>query len=117
MKMQSKLGKGGNEMDKDKILEHVRTENIDEGVEYTKNKGLGIGYKIFLSLSIIIIIFNLFTDQKSYSVQSLFWGFIAAENHSLYKFSKDKSNKFVAISAGIACVIFFINHIIYSLGW
>ena len=86
MKMQSKLGKGGNKMDKDRILEQVRTENIDEGVEHIKNKGLGIGYKIFLALSIIIIIFNLFTGQKTYSVQSLFWGFIAAENHSLYKF-------------------------------
>ena len=94
MNMQSKLGKGGNKMDKDRILEQVRTENIDEGVEHIKNKGLGIGYMIFLALSITIMIFNLFTGQKTYSVQSLFWGFIAAEKHSLYRFSGDKSNKF-----------------------
>ena len=116
MNMQSKLGKGGNKMDKDRILEQVRTENIDEGVEHIKNKGLGIGYMIFLALSIIIMIFNLFTGQKTYSVQSLFWGFIAAENHSLYRFSGDKSNKFGAICAGIACVVFLIGHILYSLG-
>lgn len=35
-------------MDKEKILEKARREKKDEGLDYAKNKGLNLGYKIFL---------------------------------------------------------------------
>ena len=104
-------------MDKERILEQVRNENNEEEKLYVRNKGLDIGYKIFLALSIVIIIFNLFTSQKSFSVQSLFWGFIAAENYSQFKFFGEKTNKLTAIFAGFTCIVFLINHIFFSLGW
>lgn len=47
-------------MDKEKILEKTRSEKMDEGFESAKNKRLGLGYKIFLVLITVLLVFNLF---------------------------------------------------------
>lgn len=102
-------------MDKEKILEQARKKNIDEGAEHSKSKGIEIGYKIFLGMSIFLIIFNLFVGEKTFSVQSMFWGFIAAEGYTSYQFSGERSSKFRMIFSGLASIIYLINHILYSI--
>ena len=60
IKLPSLLVKGESDMDKEKILEKTRSEKMDEGFESAKNKRLGLGYKIFLVLITVLLVFNLF---------------------------------------------------------
>ena len=62
------------------------------------------------------IIFNLFVGEKTFSVQSMFWGFIAAEGYTSYQFSGERLSKFRMIFSGLASIIYLINHILYSIG-
>lgn len=107
----SKLVKGGCEMKKDEILEKAREENKDEGIDNVNNKGLSLGYKIFILLSIILIVFNRFNNIESYDILSLMFGFSVAESYSRYKFLKEKSLLISSILSSIACIVFLICHI------
>lgn len=98
-------------MDKEKILEKARNEKVDEGIENAKNKGLSFGYKVFIFLNIILIIFNLFMGQNSYDLMSLFWGFVGAEAYSRYKFSKEKVELISLIGSLMACAGFLACYI------
>lgn len=103
-------------MDKNNFLEKVKKDAVDEGLQHSKLKGLQLGYKIFLGLSIFLIIFNLIMGEDTFSIQSMFWAFIAADGYSNYKFSHVKSYKIQTIFSGIASGIFLLNHILHSLG-
>lgn len=103
-------------MDKETILAQAQKTQEDEGVTFAKHKGLANGYKIFALLSGIVIIFNLFIGQNSYAVMSLFWCFIATEAYASFQFTGEKKYRVTYLSAGIACVLFFVNHILYAIG-
>ena len=107
----SKLVEGGFEMKKDEILEKAREEKKDEGIDNVNNKGLSLGYKIFILLSIILIVFNRFNNIESYDILSLMFGFSVAESYSRYKFLKEKSLLISSILSSIACIVFLICHI------
>jgi len=106
----SKLVKGGFEMKKDEILEKAREEKKDEGIDNVNNKGLSLGYKIFILLSVILIVFNRFNNIKSYDILSLMFGFSVAESYSRYKFMKEKSLLVSVVGSSIACIVFLICH-------
>lgn len=101
-------------MDREKILKKARAEGRDEGLDYAKNKGLSLGYKIFCALIVVFIIFNFFMGKQNYELFSLLWGFIGAEAYSRYKFSKKKVEFISVIGASIACIVFLINYFLYS---
>lgn len=103
-------------MDKEKILEQMRKENIDEGLEHAQNHGLRIGHKIFIIMTLGLIIFNLFAGENNSSLQALFFAFVAAESHSHYNFSNEMKYEIVCIAASIVSVILLIHYIIYALG-
>ena len=107
----SKLVKGGFEMKKDEILEKAREEKKDEGIDNVNNKGLSLGYKIFILLSVILIVFNRFNNIKSYDILSLMFGFSVAESYSRYKFMKEKSLLVSVVGFSLACIVFLICHI------
>jgi len=109
----SKLVKGGFEMKKDEILEKAREEKKDEGIDNVNNKGLSLGYKIFILLSVILIVFNRFNNIKSYDILSLMFGFSVAESYSRYKFMKEKSLLVSVVGSSIACIVFLICHIFF----
>ena len=98
-------------MKKDEILEKARGEKKDEGIDNVNNKGLSLGYKIFILLSVILIVFNRFNNIKSYDMLSLMFGFSVAESYSRYKFLKEKSLLVSVVGFSIACFAFLICHI------
>ena len=109
----SKLVKGGIEMKKDEILKKAREEKKDEGIDNVYNKGLSLGYKIFILLSVILIVFNRLNNIDSYDLLSLIFGFSVAESYSKYKFLKEKSLLISVLGFSIACIVSLICHIFF----
>ena len=109
----SKLVKGGIEMKKDEILKKARGEKKDEGIDNVNNKGLSLGYKIFMLLSVILILFNKINNIESYDILSLMFGFSVAEFYLRYKFLKEKSLLISSILCLIACLVSLICHIFF----
>ncbi len=101
-------------MNKDEILKKARDEKTDEGLENASYKGLSLGYKIFLILILVFIIINFIADKFSHDLICLLWAFIAAENYTRYKFTKEKSYKSSLIASLIISVASFINYIIVT---
>ena len=98
-------------MKKDEILEKAREENKDEGIDNVNNKGLSLGYKIFILLSIILIVFNRFNNIESYDILSLMFGFSVAESYSRYKFSKELNSYYYLILSSFLGIVFLLCHI------
>lgn len=107
----SKLVKGGFEMKKDEILEKAREEKKDEGIDNVNNKGLSLGHKIFILLSVFLLVFNKFNNIKSYDVVSLMFVFSAARYYTEYKFSKELNSYYYLILSSFLGIVFLLCHI------
>ncbi|MDO4719465.1 MAG: DUF6442 family protein [Peptostreptococcaceae bacterium] len=104
-----------NTQDKEKILEKIRKEGRDEGLDYVQQRGLRSGFILFSILAIFFIAFNAYTGQRIYSLLSLLGGFVAADAYSKYRFSKSKAEFIRMIGALILCFGWLINHVADSL--
>ncbi|MDY2987866.1 MAG: DUF6442 family protein [Peptoniphilus sp.] len=102
-------------MDIEEILKKNRDNKEDEGTGNVHTRGLKLGYKTFTLLVIFFIVFNIFTGQTSYAIQSIFCGVIAAEYYEKYKFSKEKIFLAVFILSCIAFIVLLLNHVKYIL--
>lgn len=102
-------------MDKEKLLEQMRDEGYDEGLEYAESEGMNLGYLAMSLMILALVIFNLFVHENSYSILALSNTFIAAKAYSHYKVLKDKISKYTCIIAGIASALFLLFHIPYAL--
>jgi hypothetical protein len=107
----SKLVKGGFEMKKDEILEKAREEKKDEGIDNVNNKGLSLGHKIFILLSVFLLVFNKFNNIESYDVVSLMFVFSAARYYTEYKFSKELNSYYYLILSSFLGIVFLLCHI------
>ena len=107
----SKLVKGGFEMKKDEILEKAREEKKDEGIDNVNNKGLSLGYKIFILLSVFLLVFNKFNNIESYDVVSLMFVFSAARYYTEYKFSKELNSYYYLTLSSFLGIVFLLCHI------
>ncbi len=96
-------------MNKERILEKSRSEHIDEGELYLKNKGKGIAFKVFALTSAFYMFFCLFfvKDQFAiYAIMSIFWATYSTEYYYKYTFSQNKSQWIGFICSIIASVGF-----------
>ena len=107
----SKLVKGGFEMKKDEILEKAREEKKDEGIDNVNNKGLSLGHKIFILLSVFLLVFNKFNNIESYDVVSLMFVFSAARYYTEYKFSKELNSYYYLTLSSFLGIVFLLCHI------
>ena len=113
----SKLVKGGFEMKKDEILEKAREEKKDEGIDNVNNKGLSLGHKIFILLSVFLLVFNKFNNIKSYDVVSLMFVFSAARYYTEYKFSKELNSYYYLILSSFLGIVFLLCHIFLQISY
>ena len=107
----SKLVEGGFEMKKDEILEKAREEKKDEGIDNVNNKALNLGHKIFILLSVFLLVFNKFNNIESYDVVSLMFVFSAARYNTEYKFSKELNSYYYLILSSFLGIVFLLCHI------
>ncbi len=113
--MTIKLGRnafGGIMMDKEEILAKSRKESKDEGIEYAKNKGRGIGLMAMSAMFIALIIYNLVKGLNNYAIFALFWIYLGFESYGRYRFTKGKAELIGAAAGIITGVAFFILYII-----
>ncbi len=107
----SKLVKGGFEMKKDEILEKAREEKKDEGIDNVNNKALNLGHKIFILLSVFLLVFNKFNNIESYDVVSLMFAFSMTRYYTEYKFSKELNSYYYLILSSFLGIVFLLCHI------
>ena len=107
----SKLVKGGFEMKKDEILEKAREEKKDEGIDNVNNKALNLGHKIFILLSVFLLVFNKFNNIESYDVVSLMFAFSVTRYYTEYKFSKELNSYYYLILSSFLGIVFLLCHI------
>ena len=72
-------------MDKEEILSRSRKQKIDEGIEYTENKGRKLGFIAFVFVYVFIIAFNVENGRSSYELYALCFVFLSAESIEKYK--------------------------------
>lgn len=99
-------------MDRDDILKKAREEKKDEGLSYIEFKGLRLGYKFFCVLIVVLIVIDLWKRQSVFSNLALFWGFVAADLYSKYKFFKSRKYLINMIIAAMCCIGGIINYIL-----
>lgn len=102
-------------MNKEKILEKIKEEK-DEGIKHFKRVGLDLGYRVYILISFIILIFNMYLKKNTNDILSLLMAFIATDGYSRYKFSKNKRHLITITVASIACISYLTLYIIKSLG-
>ena len=98
-------------MKKDEILEKAREEKKDEGIDNVNNKALNLGHKIFILLSVFLLVFNKFNNIESYDVVCLMFVFSAARYYTEYKFSKELNSYYYLILSSFLGIVFLLCHI------
>lgn len=99
-------------MEKEKLLERARKDNIDEGLEFAKLKGWSLSSKILSAIFIVIIITDMITGQTSAAVLSLFLGFLSGQYYELYKFRGEKLYLFSTVGLLIASLLYLVAYLI-----
>lgn len=99
-------------MDKEEILKKSREQKEDEGIIFAENKGRRFGIVGFVSVFVIIVLFNLFTGQNNFAPFTMFWAYAAAEAYGKYSVTKKKAYFVTTIFAGIAAVCFLASYIL-----
>lgn len=103
-------------MNKEEVLEKSRAAKEDEGIDFVENKGRKYGELGFSTVFIMIMLFNLFTNQKNFVPFSMFFAYMAAQAYGKYKINKGTSYMITIISAAIASICFFACHVVNVLG-
>lgn len=119
MEMQRKLcnniWKGVGNMNKEEILMRSREQKEDEDVEFIENKGRSYGVVGFGIAFVIIIFFNIFTKQNSFTPYSMFFAFVAAESYGKYKTTKRMSFMTAVVLGASASILMFVCHVMNVL--
>lgn len=109
-------------MNKEKLLEKSRANQIDEGREYYDMQGIKNGFYYMSIIYGVIAVFNLITGYAKgatfipfYVASSLYFCFCASLGYQRYKFDSNKKHKIEWISASIASSIFLLNYIVRVL--
>lgn len=102
-------------MKKEEILEKSRESKEDEGTVYAENKGRRYGVAGFCVVFIIIMIFNIFTNQNNFAPYSMFFAYIAAEAYGRYRITKQKSLRATIILGAVASILFLVCHVMTVL--
>lgn len=103
-------------MDKNEILKRSREQKEDEGTVFAENKGRRYGVAGFCTVYIIIIFFNIFTNQNNFVPHSLFFAYMAAEAYGRYRITQQKSLMVTTILGAVASILFLVCHILAVLG-
>ena len=103
-------------MEKEEILKMSRSQKEDEGTVYADNKGRRYGVVGFCSIFIIIMFFNLFTNQPNFVPFSMFWAYMSAEAYGKYRITKAKTFLVTVVFAAIASAAFLACHVFEVLG-
>ncbi len=98
-------------MNREELLKKSRKDMSKEEYEQVKNYGQRLGTIIFLSLTAIIVVFNLFMGKDSYEVQGLFWAFFASLCYSKYYTYRRKATLVALVASVIASASYLSLHV------
>lgn len=103
-------------MNKERLLEKSRAQNIDEGNEYVELIGIKKGFCymniIYCAIGILESIMAFKRDGKMisfYAATSMYFCFTASIAYQKYVFEGKKGKKYVWFFPAMGAILFFIN--------
>ena len=102
-------------MDRDEVLKRSRAEKEDEGSIFLENRGRRFGVIGFCILYILLVVFDLFTGQSSYSIHALFWCYISLEAWGKYRASRRRAFLGTTVLAAVSSLCFLACYVLEVL--
>ena len=102
-------------MDKEKILLKYRSENKDEGKDYTNEYSDNQGFYAMCFLAIGLMTYQIFSDLPYGDITALLFTFMAVGGFYRYKLRKDKGDLLFSLINGVIGLAFLIWYVIQTI--
>ena len=99
-------------MKKEEILARSRAENKDEGTEYALGKGRLYGIMAMTIVYLVLLIFNYFYDQNSYTLFAMYWIYLGFELLGRYRVTKRPMLLCGSVIGMLFCIGFIAAYVI-----
>lgn len=102
-------------MDKEKILERYRSENIDEGKDHTNNYSDDQGFYAMCLLALGLMCYQAFNNLPFGDIASLLFIFMCVGGFYRYKRMKDRGYLIFSLINGTIGITFLIWYVIQTI--
>lgn len=103
-------------MNKEKILNRYKQEDMDEGKEWINDYGDNKGFTAMCGLALLLIIYKIFTSQPFGDTMALLLIFISVGTYYRYRKDTQPSNLYMSLLTGLLCLLFLGWYTVSSLG-